>query len=302
MVKLSKKVIKGGFFFKSKITKQKLKISEPTAPRYINKNKNVIGLYSGNNRLPTMVKESKADLTKSIGSNLLVQLADEYKLTGQKPAKLMQQHELLSSVPLDILKRHFSQNDLKKTAEQAYKNFLEQSVDIKKLEKQQNNSHIERTLKSFEISKKIKEMFGINEHDIIKNILAKHKEHNKVKEYTALSDPLFMSNISDISGKKNRNELKEKFKEYALKYHPDKPNGSTYKFIKLKQMYDNKLKEINSKGIQLNQNGSIKQESTTNNIGVVKTNRNKFILSKPNNSENRFGWKNNLNVSNVSNA
>jgi len=298
MAKLSKKVIKGGFLGKK--TKTKLKISEPTAPRYINKNKNVIGLYSGNTRLPTMVKESKADLTKSSGSNLLVQLADEYKSQNQKPAKLMQQHELFSSVPLDILKRHFTQNDLKKTAEQAYKNFLEQSVDVKKLKN--NNSGIERTLKSVEISKKIKEMFGLDEHDIVKEIINKYKGHNKVKEYIALSDKNFMSNISDISGKKNRNELKEKFKEYALKYHPDKPNGSTYKFIKLKQMYDNKLKEFNSKEIKLNESGNFIKESSTNgnnNSTPKLAITNLKLSSKTNNSEKRFGWNNKLVESNA---
>lgn len=50
----------------------------------------------------------------------------------------------------------------------------------------------------------------------------------------------------NLSQESNETSLKNQFRKMCLKYHPDRNNGDSSKFIKIKEAYDILLKQLRS--------------------------------------------------------
>ena len=103
----------------------------------------------------------KLDMRTPSGAQKLVNLATLYKNTNnQKNIKMMQQFDLLNTIPKQILNNTFSKTEVYKTATQVYRNFVEQSINSKKLVPSTNTSKLNTIIKKVEA---FKNKFGIVE-------------------------------------------------------------------------------------------------------------------------------------------
>ena len=140
----------------------------------------------------------KLDMRTPSGAQKLVNLATLYKNTNnQKNIKMMQQFDLLNTIPKQILNNTFSKTEVYKTATQVYRNFVEQSINSKKLVPSTNTSKLNTIIKKVEA---FKNKFGIVEHpniEIARQIIKQMQTPPPYSEKNIqeLSPPYSITNI-----------------------------------------------------------------------------------------------------------